>query len=343
MAIRIGISGWRYAPWRGVFYPPALPQRRELEFAARCFDSVEINGSFYSLQTPESYARWREATPDGFVFAVKGPRYLTHMLKLREVERPLANFFASGLLRLGDRLGPILWQLPPFLRFDRDRLAAFFDLLPRDLAQAQALARRRDPARMRGRSALAIETNAPLRHALEVRHESFRDPAFVTLLREHDIALVVADTAGRWPLLEDVTADFVYIRLHGDEELYVSGYDDRALDDWAARIRAWATGAQPPDARRASAAPPAKRKARDVYCYFDNDAKVRAPFDALGLMRRLGLAKPAVGYDRASGEIGTAATGTGRGLPGWDTHGRRRRAPTEGNRRTRSATPHARP
>jgi uncharacterized protein YecE (DUF72 family) len=307
MAIRIGISGWRYAPWRGKFYPKGLPQRRELEYAARCFDSVEINGSFYSLQTPTSYSAWHDATPPGFVFAVKGPRYLTHMLKLRGVETPLANFFASGLLRLGNRLGPILWQLPPFLRFDRDRLAAFFDLLPRDLEQAQALARRRDPARMRGRSALAIEGNAPLRHALEVRHESFRESAFIDLLREHDIALVVADTAGRWPLLEDVTADFVYIRLHGDEELYVSGYEDVALDTWATRIRAWASGRQPDNARRASTRPPPKHKARDVYCYFDNDAKVRAPVDALGLMQRLGLNKPAVTYDRKEDEIVSAA------------------------------------
>ena len=314
MAIRIGISGWRYAPWRGKFYPKGLPQRRELEFAARCFDSVEINGSFYSLQTPASYSAWHDATPPGFVFAVKGPRYLTHMLKLREVETPLSNFFASGLLRLGDRLGPILWQLPPFLRFDRDRLAAFFDLLPRDLERAQALARKRDPARMRGRTALAIEGNAPLRHALEVRHESFRDPAFIELLREHDIALVVADTAGRWPLLEDVTADFVYIRLHGDEELYVSGYDDEALDAWAARIRAWAAGRQPRGARRASTAPPPKHKTRDVYCYFDNDAKVRAPVDALGLMQRLGLEKPAVTYDRKDDVIiSDGRVGSGRG------------------------------
>jgi uncharacterized protein YecE (DUF72 family) len=313
MAIRIGISGWRYAPWRGKFYPKGLPQRRELEYAARCFDSVEINGSFYSLQTPASYSAWHDATPPGFVFAVKGPRYLTHMLKLRGVETPLANFFASGLLRLGDRLGPILWQLPPFLRFDRDRLAAFFDLLPRDLEQAQALARRRDPARMRGRTALAIESNAPLRHALEVRHESFRDPAFIALLREYDIALVVADTAGRWPLLEDVTADFVYIRLHGDEELYVSGYEDVPLDDWANRIRAWSTGRQPRSARRASKRAPAKRSTRDVYCYFDNDAKVRAPVDALALMRRLGLQKPAVRYERKDDEIVVDDVARGRG------------------------------
>ena len=292
MAIRIGISGWRYAPWRGKFYPEDLPQRRELEYAARCFSSIEINGSFYSLQTPRSYAAWRDATPRGFVFAIKGSRYITHMLRLQGVETALANFFASGVLRLRERTGPFLWQLPPSLRYDPERLAAFFRLLPRDTAQAQALARRRDRALMRGRSALAIDRPRRLRHALEVRHESFRDPAFIALLREHGIGLVVADTARRWPLLEDLTAGFVYIRLHGDTQLYTSGYGDAALDTWAARIRAWSRGRQPAHARRASREAPPKRKSREVFCYFDNDAKVRAPFDALALMRRLGLEKP---------------------------------------------------
>lgn len=292
MAIRIGVSGWRYAPWRGKFYPQGLAQRRELAYAARRFSSIELNGSFYSLQRPQSYAAWREATPRGFVFAVKGSRYITHMLRLQGVETALANFFASGVLALRERLGPFLWQLPPNLPFDPERLDAFFRLLPRDTAQARALAQRRDRKLMRGRSALAIDRNRRLRHALEVRHDSFRDPEFIALLRRHRIGLVVADTAGRWPLLEDVTAGFVYIRLHGDAQLYVSGYGDTALDDWAMRIRAWSHGRQPPRARRASREPPPKRKSRDVYCYFDNDAKVRAPFDAMALMRKLGLAPP---------------------------------------------------
>jgi uncharacterized protein YecE (DUF72 family) len=267
--IRIGISGWRYEPWRGVFYPKGLAQRRELEYAARLFPSVEINGSFYSLQRPEFYAAWYRDTPPGFVFSVKGSRYITHMLKLKNVETPLANFFASGVLNLADKLGPFLWQLPPSLGFDADRLERFFALLPRDTAAALSLARRRD-ARMKGRSRLAIDENRPLRHAIEIRHPSFVDPAFPRLLRRHGVGLVVADTAGKWPLIEEVTAGFVYIRLHGDKKIYVSGYTDAALGLWARRIRAWA-------------------KRGDVYCYFDNDVKVKAPYDAQALMRRLGL------------------------------------------------------
>jgi uncharacterized protein YecE (DUF72 family) len=285
--IRIGISGWRYAPWRGVFYPPDLAQRRELEYASRVFSSIELNGSFYSLQTPSSYARWHDDTPGDFVFAVKGPRFITHIKRLREIDKPLANFFASGLLRLHGKLGPLLWQLPPTLRYDRGLLDAFFALLPRDTEQARDLARRREPARMRGRTALAIERKRPMRHAVEVRHESFCDESFIALLRRHDIALVVADTAGKWPYVEDVTAGFVYLRLHGDSELYVSGYGDAALDRWARRIRAWADGGEPEDVHKVSNKAPKPRKSRDVYCYFDNDAKVKAPFDAQALIKKL--------------------------------------------------------
>ncbi len=292
MAIRIGISGWRYAPWRGVFYPPGLAQRRELEYAARLFPSIEINGSFYSLQSPSSWRSWRDDTPEHFVFSVKGPRYITHLLRLRDFETPLANFYASGVLELGAKLGPMLWQFPPNFRFDAARLQAFFERLPRDLRAATALAQACDPARMRGRSAWP---DAPgdhvLRHAIEIRHPSFADEAFVELLRRHDIALVVADTAGKWPLLEDVTSDFMYVRLHGDEHLYVSGYSDAALDDWALRIRHWADGGECAGARKLTSATPAPRP-RDVFCYFDNDVKVHAPFDAHALMRRLGADVP---------------------------------------------------
>ena len=290
--VRIGISGWRYPPWRGVFYPPGLPQRSELAFAATCFPSIEINGSFYSLQTPDSYQRWHDETPEDFVFSVKGPRYITHLRRLRDVGTPLANFFASGLLRLRGKLGPVLWQFPPNFRFRAELLEPFFAMLPHSSADALRLARRRD-ARMHGRSALAIDADRPLRHAIEVRHESFRDPAFVALLRRHAVALVVADTAGKWPLLEDLTSDFVYIRLHGDEELYVSGYTDAALQGWARRIAAWSAGGEVDDAVHASPAGPRKRRARDVFCYFDNDAKVHAPFDAAELSRLLGLPAPA--------------------------------------------------
>ena len=287
MAIRIGISGWRYPPWRGVFYPDDLPQRRELEYASRQFRSIELNGSFYSLQSPESWQAWHDDTPRDFVFAVKGPRYITHIRRLRDVRQPLGSFMASGLLRLGPKLGPFLWQFPPNLQYDRALFDDFLSLLPRDTDAAAALARGRDRALMRGRSVLKADRNRRLRHAIEIRHESFRCDDFVALLRKHGVALVVADTAGRWPLLEDVTAGFLYLRLHGDAELYVSGYSDDALDEWARRIRAWAAGGEPADARRASDAKPRKRKTRDVYCYFDNDAKVRAPFDARSLVARL--------------------------------------------------------
>ncbi|CAJ24789.1 conserved hypothetical protein [Xanthomonas euvesicatoria pv. vesicatoria str. 85-10] len=288
MAIRIGISGWRYARWRGTFYPAGLAQRRELEYAAGCFPSVEINGSFYSLQRPDSFQRWHDETPEDFVFSVKGPRFVTHMKRLRDCEQALANFFASGILRLGAKLGPVLWQLPPTLRFDAELLDAFLGSLPRDSEAALARARKRDTALMQGRSALAIDRNRPIRHALEVRHDSFCDPACMRLLRRHNVAVVVADTAGKFPYMEDVSADFVYVRLHGDAQLYASGYSDTALDRWAARIAAWASGAEPDDAARVGARA-RKRAMRDVYCYFDNDMKVHAPFDARGLMQRLQL------------------------------------------------------
>lgn len=288
MSIRIGISGWRYARWRGTFYPTGLAQRRELAYAGRCFPSVEINGSFYSLQRPESYQSWHDETPDDFVFAVKGPRFVTHMKRLRDCEQALANFFASGVLRLGPKLGPILWQLPPSLRFDDAVLDAFLSALPRDTEAALALARKRDTTLMHGRTTLSVDRKRPLRHALEMRHPSFCEPSCMKLLRKHKVGVVVADTAGKFPYLEDVTADFVYLRLHGDAQLYASGYSDHALDRWGARIAAWAAGGEPSDAQRVGPRA-SKRARRDVYCYFDNDMKVHAPFDARGLMQRLDL------------------------------------------------------
>ena len=265
--VRVGISGWTYAPWRGTFYPKGLRQRDELAYVADRLSSVEINGSFYALQRPSSFRSWRERTPDGFCFAVKGGRFITHMKRLADVETPLANFFASGVLALGPTLGPVLWQLPPTFRFDADRLAAFFDLLPRTTKQAAALSKHHDERVPE--AVTRAETDRPVRHALEVRHASFVDAGLPDLLREHDIALVVADTAGKWPLLRDVTSDFVYVRLHGDTELYASGYDDDALDTWAASVRDWAEAGS------------------DVYVYFDNDMKVRAPYDAMALSERL--------------------------------------------------------
>lgn len=285
--VYIGISGWRYPPWRGVFYPPLLTQARELEYASRALPTIEINGSFYALQRPQSYATWYQATPEGFVFSVKGNRYITHILRLQDIETPLANVFASGVFNLREKLGPFLWQFPPNFKFEPDRIERFFKLLPRDTEQALKLARRRD-ARMTGRSRLAIDQNRPLRHAMEIRHESFIDPAFVDMLREHEVALVVADTAGKWPYCEDVTSDFLYLRLHGDKELYASGYSEAALARWAERIRLWRAGAEPDDAQRIDG-PAQKMNSRDVYCYFDNDIKVKAPFDARKLIDKLGL------------------------------------------------------
>jgi uncharacterized protein YecE (DUF72 family) len=295
--VRIGISGWRYTPWRGVFYPPGLRQRSELAFASRMLPSIEINGSFYSLQRPELYAEWHDDTPEGFVFAIKGSRYITHMLKLKEVRTPLANFFASGVLRLGEKIGPFLWQFPPQMAFQPERFEAFFSMLPRDTEAALALARHHDE-RLAGRAWLEVDGRRPLRHAVEIRHPTFVDPAFIALLRKHGIALVVADTAGRWPLLEDLTADFVYVRLHGDEELYASGYSDAALDRWAERIDVWRHGLQVADARLASPRPAPRRARRDVYCYFDNDVKVHAPYDAAHLAARLGLPTGLDGRER---------------------------------------------
>jgi uncharacterized protein YecE (DUF72 family) len=279
-AIRIGISGWRYAPWRGVFYPEGLAQRRELEYASRLFPTIELNGSFYSMQKPQYFAEWRDETPQGFVFAVKGPRYITHLRRLKEIEHPLGNFFASGVFELHDKLGPILWQFPPMLPFIAERFEQFFALLPRDTGAALSFARSQHDQRVKGRMSLKIDEKRPLRHAVEIRHPSFVDEAFFKLLRRHRIALVVADTAGKWPLVDELTADFAYLRLHGDKDLYASGYSDEALQRWAQRMaQIGKTG-------------------RDVYCYFDNDVKVHAPYDAAALTRKLGL--PSLLPERAS-------------------------------------------
>ena len=307
-----------------MWYPEGLPQRRELEFCGQHFPTLELNGSFYSLQRPEYYEEWYRDTPPGLVFAVKGSRYITHMLRLTNIEKPLANFFASGILALADKLGPFLWQFPPMFIYRRDRLARFFELLPRTMDEALRLARRRD-ARMHGRSRLAIDENRKLRHAVEIRHPSFMNDDFVSLLKEHDVGLVVADTAGKWPKMFHVTSDFVYVRLHGDVKIYTSGYTGRALASWARRIRAWA------------------KDGRDVYVYFDNDVKVKAPFDALNLMRMLGLEwgtpwhTPGTRVPRLKYAYGPRVTG---GNPAWDDL-RRSGTRTAGIRARRSTAAYA--
>lgn len=282
--IRIGISGWTYAPWRGRFYPEKLPRKRELAFAASVFRSIEINGTFYGMQWPDAFARWAEETPDDFVFAVKGPRFLTHIKRLREPTAPLANFMASGLLRLGAKLGPLLWQFPPSFRFDAPTIEAFLKLLPHDTKTAATFGRRHDH-RLKARAWLRPARRWPMRHAMEIRHESFRDPAFIALLRKYKVALVCADTV-EWPLLMDLTADFVYCRLHGSRELYRSAYRKKELQRWAKRVRAWRDGKPMRDGDFAGPLP--KRSTpRDVYVYFDNTDKLQAPNDARALARLL--------------------------------------------------------
>ncbi|MFC7446878.1 DUF72 domain-containing protein [Rhodococcus daqingensis] len=268
--IRIGISGWAYPGWRGDFYPAGLVHRRELAYAATRMPSIEINGSFYALQAPDSFARWRDETPDDFVFAVKGGRYITHMKRLRDIDTALANFFASGPLALRAKLGPILWQLPPTLEFDADRVAGFLAALPRTTTAAAELAARHDDKVPADRALTVADAPRPIRHALEARHLSFGGPEAVALIEQNDVALVVADSAGRYPMFDRRTSDFMYVRLHGDTELYASGYGDRALDAWATRIGGWSADGL------------------DVFVYFDNDARGRAPFDAIALRRRLG-------------------------------------------------------
>lgn len=283
--VRVGTSGWVYATWRGPFYPTDLPRKRELEYLSRHLRTAELNGSFYSLQRPARYRGWRDAVPADFVFAVKGSRFITHMKQLRDIDTALANFLASGVLALGPALGPMLWQLPPRMAFDVDRLVGFFDSLPRSTAQAAELARGHDD-KLKAEPFTEVDVDQPLRHALEVRHPSFATAECIELLRKHDIALCVADSAGRWPYLEDVTSDFVYVRLHGDVELYTSGYSDASLRAWADKLRQWRDGGGPRGEH--TVGPPAPRRRRDVYVYFDNDVHAHAPRDAMALAELLG-------------------------------------------------------
>lgn len=268
--VHIGISGYDYKPWRGVFYPATLPAKRWLEFASRQFRTIEINGTFYSLKSPAVFARWLAEVPaKDFLFAIKGGRFITHNLKLRNSDVALANFFASGMLALGRRTGPFLWQLPATYGFDAERMDTFMRMLPRNAREAGQLAEGHDDRLRRGALTEAA-VNVPYRHAFEVRHPSYFQEEFYALLREHGHSWVVADTAGKFPYAEAVTASYVYVRLHGSTELYASRYSDPELDSWAARIMGW------------------RRTGLDVYVYFDNDAKVHAPSDALRLIERVG-------------------------------------------------------
>ena len=281
----MGVSGWSYDSWKGAFYPADLPAGRRLHYAASRFQSIEINGSFYSLQKPDSYRAWREATPAGFKLAVKGSRFITHNKKLGDVETALANFFASGLLLLGEKLGPILWQLPRQLAFDVGRVRAFFDLLPRDTSAAATLARRHDE-RVQGRSWTKPMGKHRLRYAIEPRHDSFFAPEFVRIARRAGIAIAFADS-GSWPYTEELTAGFVYLRLHGSPATYASRYSRSDIARWATRIRAWQRGREPGTPERITGLAPPPRKARDVYVYFDNDHDAHAPMNAGELIEQL--------------------------------------------------------
>jgi uncharacterized protein YecE (DUF72 family) len=260
--IRIGTGGWTYEPWRGTFYPDKLPQKRELEYASRQLSSIEINGTFYGAQKPETFAKWRDETPDDFVFSLKAPRFATNRSVLGEAGNTIKRFFAGGVMELKHKLGPINWQLLPTKEFDPPDIKAFLKLLPKEIA---------------GR---------PLRHVIEVRHESFRSADFVALAREHGVAVVIAADSS-YPQISDLTASFVYVRIMGTKQTAELGYSDAALDLWAARAQAWASGAAVEGLEYVEPGS-ADGKTRDVYLYVISGYKVRNPAAAMSLLRRLG-------------------------------------------------------
>jgi uncharacterized protein YecE (DUF72 family) len=260
--IRIGIGGWTYEPWRGTFYPAKLPQRRELEYASRQLTSIEINGTFYGAQKPESYAKWHDETPDDFVFSLKAPRFVMNRKVLADAEPAIARFFAGGVMELKDKLGPINWQFMPTKAFDATDFEAFLRLLPEAV---------------KGR---------PLRHVVEVRHPSFQSPDFLALVRKYGIAVVLAADSP-YPQIADPTAPFVYARIMGTQQKTALGYSDAALDLWAARARAWASGATV-DGLNYVEPHNADGKTRDVYLYVISGHKLHNPAAAMSLLRRLG-------------------------------------------------------
>ena len=259
--IHIGIGGWTFEPWRGVFYPEKLPQKKELGYAASKLTSIEINGTFYGSQKPASFRKWASEVPDGFVFALKGPRYATNRRVLAEAGDSVKRFYDSGVLELGDKLGPILWQFAPTKKFDDADFGKFLELLPRQLE---------------GRD---------LRHVVEVRHDSFCVPGFVALLRQFNTPVVFSEHA-TYPAIADVTGDFVYARLQKGKETIKTGYPPKALDAWTGRLETWAKGGEPADLPKVDAAKP-KKAPRDVFAYVIHEAKVRAPAAAMALIARV--------------------------------------------------------
>ena len=267
----IGISGWTFPGWKGPFYPDDLVQRKYLEFASQRLNSIEINGTFYSLQKPTSFRHWYRETPKDFIFAVKAPQFITHVLRLKEVAEPLANFFASGLLCLKQKLGPILWQFPPNVMLKDDRFEKFLKLLPHNSKGAAKLARKHGE-KVEGRAYTEAKEDFPVRHAFEFRHKSFLNKDFCDLMRAHNVAFVFAHQGGEGaPYTEEPTANFIYVRFHGEGKPYVKGYPDREISRWAKKVVAW-------------------NKAKlDSYLYFSNEAKVYSPAGAMKLMQRLGI------------------------------------------------------
>lgn len=266
----IGVSGWNYEPWRGTFYPEDLSQKNELYFASRALNTIEINGTFYSLQKPKSFKHWYEETPDDFIFSVKAHRYITHIKLLKNAEEGVANFFRSGVLELKEKLGPILWQLPPRMKFDAEKVEKFLKFLPQNFSEAVKLAKSNKYRHWKKGAdvSLKIDKNRRIHHAMEVRNDSFKDKKFIALLKKYNVALVVADAEGTWPYFEEQTSDFMYCRLHGKDKLYESGYDKKAIAKWAKKLSGW-------------------RKKRNVFVYFDNTDKVKAPDNARTLSRLL--------------------------------------------------------
>lgn len=283
--IFVGMSGWTYEGWRKDFYPEGLSQKKELEYASSKVTSIEINGTFYSLQKPASFTRWYEETPKDFCFSLKAPQYITHIRRLKDVEEPLANFFASGVFCLKEKLGAILWQFPPNVTLKDDRFEKFLELLPFDSKAASKLAKKHSD-KMKDRNVTKVDGDYPIRHAFEFRHMSFMNPEFIELLRKNNVAIVFGHAGDeKYPYMEDVTADFIYARMHGRGAEYKKGYPDKTLDWWAKRLESWTSGEQPTDAQCMVDKKPKKIK-RDAYVYFDTDEKKFAPYDAMNLRKK---------------------------------------------------------
>lgn len=283
--VRIGMSGWTYAPWRGEFYPKGLKQKDELSYASRMVNSVEVNGTFYALQKPAVFEGWYASAPENFMFSVKAPQYLTHVRRLKDFEGPLAYFLASGVLHLKEKLGAILWQFPPFLSLKDDRFELFLEELPKTVFAAREFVEKHREAK-KVRYDINVTEDAPLHHAFEMRHASFADKGFVELLRAHNVALVTGDSSDKWPYMEDQTADFRYLRLHGNEEFYPEGYAKKDVVAWSKRVQTWCHGNEPTDAKCVVLGAGVTAPKR-IYLYFDNDHKIAAPFNALELTHAL--------------------------------------------------------